>query len=258
MIAIQQIRAARAMLNWSQQKLASAVGISARSLHSIETGLTTPRLETIKGIKRALEKANIEFGDGCTVSLRQEIFDMEKCEGESALEFIVHDFIAAYRQGTTELLLHSTDERQWIEKTAPTTAEEYFKTMTKHGAKERCLITHGDTNIMGLPSSYRWLPRAYFAKVCYAVYGSTLALIVWHPVMRIALIRNAAIADSYRCHFEFIWEHAEIPPFAERAQLYPCLDKPQLWLSDTELTQLYEGDEPDFDADEAPLVMARK
>ncbi len=229
MIAIEQIRAARAMVNWSQRQLAAAAGLSLRNIHNIEAGLVVPRLETIKAIKTALEKANIEFGDDCTVTLRREVFDIEKREGEGALESLVRDFMEAYRQGTKELLLCNTIEKKWVEMVTSAMNEEYNKSLMRFGVKERCLIAHGDKTMFGYPTFYRWMPKEYFREVSYAVYGTTLALIIWSPTVRIAIIRNTHIADSYRRHFEFIWERSEIPPVAELAQRHPRRDEPEIW-----------------------------
>jgi len=216
MIAIEQIRAGRAMLNWTQRELAVASGLSLRNIHNIEAGLVVPRLETLKTIKSALEKANIEFLDDCAVRLRRDVFSVEKYEGAGAVEFLVRDFLEAYRQGVKELLLCNTMEKRWVDMTPAMLNEEYFKALEHYGIKERCLIAYGDEYILGPCTTYRWIPKEYFSEVSYGVYGETLMLIVWHPVVRVAVIRNATIADSYRRHFEFIWERSETPTFGEK------------------------------------------
>ena len=61
MITTGQIRAARALLDWTQQELAKRTGLSLRALNSIERGLAVPRIDNLRFIQEALEKENIEF-----------------------------------------------------------------------------------------------------------------------------------------------------------------------------------------------------
>lgn len=61
MISPRQIRAARALLDWSQQELADQAVISLNSLKRFESSQGDPRLSTLQSIQRALEKAGVEF-----------------------------------------------------------------------------------------------------------------------------------------------------------------------------------------------------
>ena len=56
-----QVRAARALLDWTQQDLATAAGIALATLKRFETGLRTPIPVVKAAIVRALEGAGIEF-----------------------------------------------------------------------------------------------------------------------------------------------------------------------------------------------------
>jgi transcriptional regulator with XRE-family HTH domain len=59
-----QIRAARALLGWTQAELAAKAGISATSLNNLERGAVDPKLSTVNAIRRALEDTGIEFLPG--------------------------------------------------------------------------------------------------------------------------------------------------------------------------------------------------
>ncbi len=62
MITLEQIKAARAMLQLSQKELATKAGIAIATLNNIERGAQTdPKLSTIKAIQQTLEKEGIEF-----------------------------------------------------------------------------------------------------------------------------------------------------------------------------------------------------
>jgi len=61
MITPAQIRAARAMLDWTQAELASRAGISKTGLNNIERGSSDPKSSTLTAIQRVLEEAGLEF-----------------------------------------------------------------------------------------------------------------------------------------------------------------------------------------------------
>ncbi len=75
MIIATQCRAARALLNWSQQELADRAGVGIVTVRQLEAGNTQPRRATLDVIRRALESAGVEFidenGGGPGVRLRK-------------------------------------------------------------------------------------------------------------------------------------------------------------------------------------------
>jgi transcriptional regulator with XRE-family HTH domain len=78
MISNLQIRAARALLGWSQQRLADQAGVSAITVKRLEASdeVFQARFETVMKIKTAVEVAGVVFRageDGLIhgVSLRQ-------------------------------------------------------------------------------------------------------------------------------------------------------------------------------------------
>jgi len=75
MITATQCRAARALLDWSQQELADSAGVGIVTVRPLEAGNTQPRRATLNVIRRALESAGVEFidenGGGPGVRLRK-------------------------------------------------------------------------------------------------------------------------------------------------------------------------------------------
>lgn len=61
MISARQIRAARALLGWSQQQLADKAIVSINATTRLERGEVDPRLSTITAVQKSLTKAGIEF-----------------------------------------------------------------------------------------------------------------------------------------------------------------------------------------------------
>jgi len=59
-----QCRAARALLDWSQGRLATESRTSTKTIADLERGKRTPYARTIADIQRALEAAGVEFTNG--------------------------------------------------------------------------------------------------------------------------------------------------------------------------------------------------
>lgn len=61
-----QLRAARALLGWSQERLAEASGVSIPTIKRLEPGegLVQTRVDTLDKLRRALEAAGVDFTNG--------------------------------------------------------------------------------------------------------------------------------------------------------------------------------------------------
>jgi transcriptional regulator with XRE-family HTH domain len=70
-----QCRAARALLDWSMERLAGESGLPRRTLIRFEGSEGSPRTATIAAIRAALEAAGVQFidenGGGAGVRLRK-------------------------------------------------------------------------------------------------------------------------------------------------------------------------------------------
>lgn len=76
MVTPAQCRAARALIDWSQQELAVAARIGVVTVSQFESGDTQPRSATLAVIRQALEAAGVIFvdenGEGAGVRLRKK------------------------------------------------------------------------------------------------------------------------------------------------------------------------------------------
>jgi len=75
MITPSQCRAARGLINWSQQDLADHAGVGIVTVRQLEAGVHKPRRATLDVVRRALETGGVEFidenGGGVGVRLRK-------------------------------------------------------------------------------------------------------------------------------------------------------------------------------------------
>lgn len=63
MINPAQCRAARALLDWSQQDLAKAAHLGLSTIRDFEKGRRVPTHNNLRGIKLALEEGGVEIGE---------------------------------------------------------------------------------------------------------------------------------------------------------------------------------------------------
>ena len=78
-VSIRQLKAARALLDWSQEQLAAEAGVSLPTIKRLEAqdGLLGGRAETARRIRSTLEAAGVVFidenGGGPGVRLRKRL-----------------------------------------------------------------------------------------------------------------------------------------------------------------------------------------
>jgi len=74
-----KIRAARAVLGWSQGELADRVGLTQRAVHKLEQGETEPRRTTVRVIEETWREQGLVFEDaaegGFTMTVRNALLD---------------------------------------------------------------------------------------------------------------------------------------------------------------------------------------
>jgi len=75
MITSAQCRAARGLLDWSQQELADKARVGVVTVRQLEAGTHQPRRATLEVVRRCLESGGVEFieenGGGAGVRLRE-------------------------------------------------------------------------------------------------------------------------------------------------------------------------------------------
>ena len=84
MIKPEQCRAARGLLDWSQQDLAEKAAVGIVTVRQLEAGAHEPRRATLDVIRRALESAGVEFidengGGGQAFALRNRLKGADDC-----------------------------------------------------------------------------------------------------------------------------------------------------------------------------------
>jgi transcriptional regulator with XRE-family HTH domain len=211
-ITVKQIKGARGILDWTQDQLAAAARISRAALNNLERGTTTPHADTLSRIQKALERAGIEFiSGGCR--LKEDTLDVQVFHGADALFRLYDDIIDTYTGTGGTICISGVDEKRFVE-AGGERFHEYLKRFADLGIVDNLLARDGDTHLVVPAKYYRWVSEEIFSQVPYMVYGDKYAIIRWGPPVKIVLIQNAEIADSYRKQFKAHWRRGIAPPSA--------------------------------------------
>lgn len=210
MISVEQIKAARALLEWTQEDLARAARLSKPAVNTLERRISNPKLATLDAIQKALEKAGVAFTEGPGVKLKSEVLKTQIFEGEDSLLRLIRDIFETLYGTDKELMISGIEEEKYKNLADPRILKEVDKRI-KHGIKTKLLSCEGDTNFLEPIEHYKWLPKKFFPLTPYYIYDNKYAIFLWGPPKKVVLIENAEIAEIYRQQFLALWEVATRP-----------------------------------------------
>ena len=83
--------------------------------------------------------------------------------------------------------------------------------MSAYNIKSRALLCEGDVDVLPYIDieSYRWISKDLFTQLLYYVYADKFALVVWGNPIRITIIQNKLVADTFRRQFEMNWKNGK-------------------------------------------------
>ena len=168
MISIAQIKAARALLGWTQIDLANATRLHQNAINKIEMGRTSPRQRTLETIRRALEQGGIRFNGDFGVELKRESLQITKFEGHNFIHQINQDVLQTVRE-THDEVLDVFHDQSLFGAIDPSEAERFVREKIRIGFPERIIVPVGYDRFFLPKTSYRFLPPEDIGKVSWVV-----------------------------------------------------------------------------------------
>lgn len=214
MPTIEQIRAARALIGWSQGELADQSGLSQTGIARIENGTNHPNSSTIEKITKAFDAVDVEFiGDSGVKKRTNEVRTLHGTQGFR--DFMDDVYEVASTQGG-EIILHSARPGNWIKWLGQEWYDDHAKRMAIVGDKINVKITveEGNWNFIAAPfAEYRWFPHDIFRQESFYCYGDRLAFIAFtEDNVTIQIIKKLEFAAGFRVLFNVAWDRAAIIP----------------------------------------------
>lgn len=197
-IKVGQIRAARALLDWSQKDLAARAGVSDMSIMNYESGKRTPHQDTLEKILQAFEIGGVIFTKN-GVELKQDSITV--IEGENWYLRLLDDvYYSLLDTPKAELIILCGND-----KVSPPPVNSLLRKMRRAGIAMRQLVEAGNTYLMGPVTEYRYLPKDRFVNYVSLIYGGKIAVCAEDNTKAI-VFKDAVLAQAWRNMFETLWQ----------------------------------------------------
>lgn len=199
-ISIEQIKAARALLKWTQKDLAAHAGINDDQVHNFEGGRSRS-LEVLEAIFGALTNGGIDFIEGGVKHSKKELTTLS---GKNWFYAVVDDISkTSEKQKDSEVLFFGGSDAD-----SPPELVEKIRSLRKSGIKMRSMIQDGDTFLMGPSSEYRWIPKDLFSSYILVLYENKVVLDMGEKGI---LIDNPDVSYILRNMYALLWSTLEEP-----------------------------------------------
>lgn len=210
MITRDQIRAARALLDWGQPRLAELAEVSTDLISKIENGVTDGSVKTLNRLQVILENHGIEFSKNDGVSRKtHQVYTI--AGRDNFLSF----FDKMYQEvlAVKELYACNVDERLFDKWLGETSDEHTTRMENIEGLVCLTLVEEGqDYFPCESYTQYRWVKKAHFDPSPFYVFGDTVAILLFEEDVTVIVINHPDVARSYKKQFLMAWDGALIPP----------------------------------------------
>lgn len=201
MITPHQIRAARAILEWSIDDLAKKTGLNRDTIHNIEKGRVLARQASAEKIKQVFLDNGIEFIGERGVAQANENYRI--LEGPDCylrlLDEVYHSL--AGKKGA-EVLFFCVDDS-----VSPKEVVEMNWRILNAGIKCRYLCPEKPKRIDYNPDDYRCIPKKFYLNNVVLVFGNKTAT-VRKDRKSALIVRDKENANFMRGLFELIWKNS--------------------------------------------------
>lgn len=212
-ISASQIRAARAYLGWTQDELAAATGLSAKTIRNLEMGFVSPRSETNAVVRAALENKGIDFPERGGIYPRPD--DLFRFSGPDGCDQFFADLLRTVRQrgGEIAAVVRSQDALAEMCGASPRDSTEWIAQLNSAGPV-KCVLSELPAVIRFPPSfQFRINPNQTFDKgheaVASFIFGDKFALVTEESGFpKFIVIQSMAIANDRRNSFLEFWSKA--------------------------------------------------
>lgn len=214
MPTIEQIRAARALIGWSQGELAEEAGLSQTGIARIENGTNQPNSSTIAKITAAFDKADIEFiGES---GVKKRVGEVRTLRGADGFKEFMNDVYETVSAQGGEICVFNVDEKNWIKWMGQDNYDRHAQKMKNIQKPYNFKIIVEENDWFFIASEvaeYRWFPKELFDKQSFYAYGKKLAFLNFSENdVQVMILEQAKFSDGFKVLFNVAWNNvAKIP-----------------------------------------------
>ncbi|MFY9288430.1 MAG: helix-turn-helix transcriptional regulator [Alphaproteobacteria bacterium] len=206
-----QIKAARALLDWSQKDLADAADLSSGTVRNVESGDMSVRGATAEIIRRVFEESGIEFTEGEGVRLRNDTVVVY--QGLDSCDMFFDDVLRTIKEKGGEVVSLFKSHTVLIEACGIKLGKfGQMQELSKH-TKIKCIAPQAqDASFPNSPCEMRGILKQHIGPSSYFVYGNKYAIVLQEARTRFKFVvfTSESLAEDYRHHFYSMWNLA--PP----------------------------------------------
>lgn len=219
LITPDQIRAARALKNWSQTELAERTGLAVPTIANIEAGKQSPGKNTMEKIITAFIEVEIEFTENEGVQKKKpNILAFQGVDGFQS--FIRDTDNTAFANKGSEFLVSNVNEADFVKWEGGNVLHSHTQAILESGVRYKIIIAEGDNYMPADPyAEYRWAPKEQFFSVPLYIYGNKVGIIGFEENdVNVFVIEHPFIAALCRRQFYELWERTIKIPIATNSK----------------------------------------
>ena len=206
-VSVDQLKAARSLLNWSQSDLAQRSGYSLPTINNIERGQYEAHSVTMDDIIQTFEQAGIQFIDGPGVRIDNSAFQVKCYEGSDALHYLLTKIGLAFGEEGGELYLSGLDENILQEK-----AEKDLKKLQKKLGKNIVVKTmchkSQSNSLIFQNMQKKVVPDSVPLVPCF-IYKNRVAIVMLKNPVHVAILYNEQLVEHHTKLFNYLWQTAK-------------------------------------------------
>ncbi|MDX9689760.1 MAG: hypothetical protein RBT70_04740 [Alphaproteobacteria bacterium] len=211
-LSARQVKAARALLDWSQKDLAYAARLSVATVRKLELGHISPHEQTTRLIYQAVEDAGLEFIDSDGV--RRKLEDISVFCGIDGTDQFLNDIGETTRSAGGELLIVASSLDELENVCGKGECPKLDGLLKKDAALSiKCLLMEVREPQLSTPHmQFRTISKQYVDSVSFYVYGDKYAVIPTDKdsCPKITVVKSTSVAESFRRQFFSLWEKATL------------------------------------------------
>ena len=137
---------------------------------------------------------------------QQEEVKVEVYKGKEGLKTAMLEVIRT----KSETIGIGIDDSLW-KRELPVFIEQYQRLMEENGVTERILTrANADYYFHTDSTQYKFIPEHFFSPLSTLVFGNKVEIVIWEPSLTTIIVESKKLADSYRKHFDGLWNQASM------------------------------------------------